>query len=43
MKHDRFTIRTNQMERMIRGEFIDEDHSCLDECPEDLCFEEEWM
>lgn len=32
-----------EMERMIRGEIIDEDHSCLDECPEDLCFEEEWM
>ena len=32
-----------EMERMIRGEIIDEDHSCLSECLEDFCFEEEWM
>ena len=36
-------ISDEEMERMIRGEIIDEDHSCLDECPEILYFEEEWM
>lgn len=32
-----------EMERMIRGEIIDEDSSCSCECLEDFCFEEEWM
>lgn len=36
-------VSDEEMERMIRGEIIDQDHSCLSECIEDFCFEEEWM
>ena len=43
LKYFGYEVEYKEMERMIRGEIIDEDRSRLCERLEDFCFEEEWM